>query len=78
MKKNIVFLILIIASFLFIRKMMYSQKKYKYRITSCVGKWDKVGITDSIGVYGDSIGWYNSNGTHVFFPKNSKVDTIKD
>jgi uncharacterized protein YxeA len=78
MKKNIVFLILIfIASFLFIRKMMYSQKKYKYRITSS-GKWDKVGITDSIGVYGDSIGWYNSNGTHVFFPKNSKVDTIKD
>lgn len=77
MKKNILFLILIIiASFLFIRKIIYNQHKYNYRITS-YGKWDKVGITDTIG-YGDSIGWYNSNGTHVFFPKNSKIDTIKN
>jgi hypothetical protein len=76
MKNKIFITLLVIASFLYVRKVYICSHHSpipKFRITSK----NRIGVTDTIGHYGDSIGWYNSNGTHVFFPKNSKIDTIK-
>jgi hypothetical protein len=73
-KSLIVFLIILIIGFVIIQK----PHRYLYRITEVAGERRlKVGVTDSIFTYGDSIGWFNSNDTHVFFPKNSRIDTLK-
>jgi len=75
MRNKIFMSLLMLVIFLYVRKVYIWSNHYKpkYRVTSK----NRIGFTDTIGVYGDSIGWYNSNGTHVFFPKNSKIDTIK-
>ena len=76
MRNKIFISLLMLVIFLYVRKVYIWSNNYKpkYRVTSK----NRIGVSDTIGVYGDSIGWYNSNGTHVFFPKNSKIDTIKN
>ena len=73
--RNKIFIsLLFLVIILYVRKVyIWSNHTHKFRITSK----NRIGVTDTVGVYGDSIGWYNSNGTHVFFPKNSKIYTIK-
>ena len=71
MRKILIFLI----SFVFI--LGCKPHRYLYRVTYKVNNdFYKIGLTDVIDVYGDSIGWYNDNGSHIFFPKNSIIDTI--
>jgi hypothetical protein len=74
MKDRLFLILVIIAILLYIcRSSIFDSHHYKYKIQDV----SKVGMSDTIGVYGDSIGWYNSNGRHEFFSKNSKIDTIK-
>ena len=74
MRKKLLLILLISVIALYVMRIYRYHKvgRYKYRITSK----NRIGVTDTFSKYGDSIGWYNTNGTHVFFPKKSKITKI--
>ena len=70
--KKVIYLLILLIILLLLRSKVKSYST-KYTISDS----NKIGYTNVVNRYGDSIGWYNKNGTHVFFSKNSRIDTLK-